>query len=146
MAGRGVHFPAADIFPPLAINELRLCRKVIGFGSFEPLGTTAVKAGQPLLIYCETDGVQYEADGVGFRSRLSSKLEIIAAGGEPGGWEHELGVAVDVCRRERHDYFASYRLEVPSTLPPGRYRLRITQTDLVTGSRATAEMGIEVSR
>ena len=32
---------------PLAVSDLRLCRKVNGFGSFEPLPSSAVSAGSP---------------------------------------------------------------------------------------------------
>ena len=98
---------------PPGINELRLCRTVSGFGSFEPLNETSVKAGQTLLIYCELTGLQYEARDAGFVSRISSQIEIRPAGGGPIQWAHELGADEDVCRRRRHDFYVNYRVDLP---------------------------------
>ena len=55
---------------PLGINKLTLCRKVLGFGAFEPLAETRVKAGQRLLVYCEMTGMRYEEKQTEFVSRL----------------------------------------------------------------------------
>jgi hypothetical protein len=131
--------------PPPGINELRLCRTVSGFGSFEPLNETSVKAGQSLLIYCELTGLRYHAKDAGFVSRISSRIEIKPAGGGPNQWEHELGAAEDVCRRRRHDYYVNYRVDLPRSLPPGSYSLRLTQTDLVANRSTTAEIPLIIT-
>jgi hypothetical protein len=123
---------------PLEISELRLCRSVSGFGSFEPLTETSVNAGQTVLIYCEMAGMRYEPRNEGFVSRISSRIEIRAAGDGPIQWEHDLGDAEDVCRRRRHDFYVNYRVDLPASLPPGAYDLRLTQTDLIANSVAAA--------
>jgi hypothetical protein len=130
---------------PLAISELRLCRRVLGFGSFEPWNDTSVKSGQRLLIYCEMTGVQYEPKDGAFLSRLSSRIEISAAGGGPVQWSHELGPAEDLCRRRRHDYYVNYRVDLPLSLAPGPYRLRLIQTDLVANKTTSAEIRLVVT-
>ena len=130
---------------PPGISELRLCRKVSGFGSFEPLNENSVKAGQPFLIYCEMTGLRYEAKDDGFVSRLSSRIEIRPAGGGPIQWEHELGAAEDVCRRRRHDYYVNYRVDLPKSLAPGSYDLRLTQTDLVANRATSAEIPLSIA-
>ncbi|HKI16610.1 MAG TPA: hypothetical protein VKA15_01965, partial [Isosphaeraceae bacterium] len=130
---------------PLGISELRLCRKVSGFGSFEPLNENSVKAGQPLLIYCEMTGLRYEAKDDGFVSRVSSRIEIRAAGGGPIQWEHELGAGEDVCRRRRHDYYVNYLVDLPKSLAPGSYGLRLTQTDVVASRSTSAEIPLNIS-
>ena len=130
----------------LSIGDLRFCRKVLGFGSFEPLATDRVKAGQLLLIYCELIGIQYEERGDHFVSRISSRVEIKPAAGGPVLWSRELGDAQDVCRRRRRDYYVNYRVEVPKTLAPGAYRLRLLQTDLVAGSATAGEIPFEITR
>ena len=43
---------------PLGITELRLCRKVLGFGAFEQLDGSMVKPGQPVILYCELSGLR----------------------------------------------------------------------------------------
>ena len=45
---------------PLDMGELRLCRRVFGFGRSNPR-SERVKVGQQLLVYCELTGIQYEA-------------------------------------------------------------------------------------
>ena len=45
---------------PLGISGLRLCRKVLGFGAFEPLEGPELKPGQNILIYCEPTGLRFE--------------------------------------------------------------------------------------
>ncbi len=148
---RPTELKAAETIPKvhateLSIGDLRLCREVLGFGSFEPLATDRVKAGQQLLVYCELAGIQYEERGDQFVSRISSRVEIKPAGGGPVLWSRELGDAQDVCRRRRRDYFVNYRVEVPKTLLPGSYSLRLLQTDLVAGSAISGEIPFEITR
>ncbi len=54
---------ALDAQAPLQIAELRLCRKVTGFGNFEPLDETPCRPRQAVLLYCEMTGLRYEDDG-----------------------------------------------------------------------------------
>jgi hypothetical protein len=129
----------------LASGELRLCRRVFGFGSFEPLASERVKAGQHLLLYCELTGIQYEERGADFVSRISSRVEIKPEDGGPVLWTRELGDAQDVCRRRRRDYYVNYRVDLPKTLVAGRYRLRLLQTDLVAGSSTSSEIPFEIT-
>jgi hypothetical protein len=131
--------------PLLRISDLQLCRKVFGFGSFEPLADRSVKVGQHLLIYCELTGLQYEARDAGFVSRISSRIEIKPALGGPALWEQELGAAEDLCRRQRRDYYVNYRIDLPRTLGPGAYTLRFLQTDLVAGCSTTTEIPLEIT-
>jgi hypothetical protein len=131
---------------PLGISELRLCRKVFGFGSFEPLVDDRVKVGQHLLVYCELTGLQYEVRDGDFASRISSRVEVKPAAGGPVLWKRELGDAEDVCRRRRRDYYVNYRVELPKSLGPGSYRLRLLQTDLIAGCSTSADIPLEITR
>ena len=62
-------------------------------------------------------------------------------------WQRALGVAEDVCRRPRQDYYVNFRLSLPdaTTLPPGAYRLRLTQRDRLAGTEATRDLSFQVS-
>jgi hypothetical protein len=135
--------PTADL-ETLGIGKLRLCRKVHGFGSVEPLLESEVKAGQRMLVYCEMTGMSYEAKDASFVSRLSSKIEIIAAGSGAVVWTRELGPAEDVCGSRRHDFYVNYRVDLPKTLPPGSYHLRLTQTDLVANRTTSGELPFDI--
>jgi hypothetical protein len=129
---------------PLEINKLTLCRKVLGFGSFETLPDIQVKASQRLLVYCELTGMQYEEKGSEFVSRLSSRIEIASVANGTTVWMQELGPAEDVCGSRRHDYYVNYRVDLPSSLPSGLYSLRLTQNDLIAHRSASAEIPVEI--
>jgi hypothetical protein len=129
---------------PLFIAKLCLCRKIVGFGSFEPFTEPHVKAGQVILLYCEITGMQCESKEASFVSRLSSKIEIGSVESGVFQWAIELGPKVDVCASRRHDFFVNYKFPVPSTLPPGSYRLHLTQTDLVANRSISAELPLVI--
>ena len=131
---------------PLGVSDLRLCSKVSGFGSFELLPAAALKAGQPVLIYCELTGLRYQARDTIFVSRLSSRVELISARDGARVWEQSLGEAEDQCRSRRRDNYVNYRITLPKTLLAGDYRLRLTQTDLVANRSASAELPLTVTR
>jgi hypothetical protein len=129
---------------PLEIMDLRLCRKVNGFGSFEPVDPSACKSGQAVIVYCEMSGLRYEEVGEMFRSRLATQVEIVSSQGGEAAWKESLGTADDLCRRRRRDYYVCYRINLPEKLPPGSYELRMTQDDLVAGRSTTAAIPVTV--
>ncbi len=131
---------------PLGITELRLCRKVLGFGAFELLDGPAIKAGQPVIIYCELSGLRYQTVDQSFVSRLSSRVELVTARDGVKVWDQSLGEAEDRCRSRRRDYYVNYRITIPTTVAPGDYRIRLTQTDLVAGQTASAELPVTIPR
>jgi hypothetical protein len=131
---------------PLGVSNLRLCQKVSGFGSFEPMPAPALRAGQSFLIYCELTGLRYQARDTSYLSRLSSRVELVAARDGSKQWEQSLGEAQDQCRSRRRDNFVNYRITLPQTLPTGDYRLRLTQTDLVANRSASSELLLTVIR
>lgn len=136
-----------EAFAPLQINALTLCRKVQGFGNYQPLGRQAIRAGQQLLLYCEMEGLKYEEGEGAFRTRLSSRVEVVPAGGGEAVWSLEFGADEDLCRRRRRDYYVDYLFVLPggSTLTPGQYGLRLTQTDLVSGRSVASSVAFQVS-
>jgi hypothetical protein len=135
---------AIEELAPLEITDLRLCRKVNGFGSFEPVDPSACKSGQAVIVYCEMSGLRYEEVGEMFHSRLATQVEIVSSqGGEPASKE-SLGTADDLCRHRRRDYYVCYRINLPEKLSPGSYELRMTQDDLVAGRSTTATIPLTV--
>ena len=128
----------------LAIGKLCMCRAVHGFGVFEACPGSHAKVGQRIVIYCEMTGMKYEVRDASFVSRLSSKIEISAAASGEIEWARELGPAEDVCASRRRDFYVNYRVELPSSLLPGSYRLRLTQTDLVASRTTSAELPFEI--
>jgi hypothetical protein len=132
--------------PTLEIAALRLCSKVGGFGAVEPVNPDALKPGQLVGVYWEMSGVEYRAQGDVFVSRLAAHLELRSGPDGPVVWEQALGTAQDVCPRRRRDYYASYPIDLPRTLEPGPYRLRLTQTDLIGNRVASREVSVTIVR
>ena len=142
----GIGQATTDRPDPLGIGKVCLCRKILGFGSFEPLPEPSVKAGQRILLYCEMTGMQYEAKESSFVSKLSSKIEIRSVHDGGFAWAQELGPAQDVCASRRRDFFVNYAFCLPKTLRPGSYRLRLTQTDLVANESVSTEVPLEIGQ
>lgn len=129
---------------PLEVSDLRVCRKVHGFGNYEPLEASACKAGQSLIIYCEMSGLHYSPVGEQFHSRLSSRVELVPANGGEPVWAQALGLAEDVCRHRRRDYYVNYRIVLAETIPPGVYELRLVQKDEVAGRSTAASIPLTI--
>jgi hypothetical protein len=135
---------ALEAGAPLEIAELRLCRTVHGFGNVEPLEPSTRKPGQSVVLYSEIDGLAYEPAGPAFRSRVDGKVELILEGSSSPAWTHTLPTVEDACRKRRRDYFIGHKFTLPDDLPPGTYRLRLTQKDLVADHVATQETMIAI--
>jgi hypothetical protein len=131
---------------PLGIADLRLCRNVLGFGAFEPLDSSSLKAGQEVIVYCELTGLRYEEREGSFISRLRSRVELLAPRDGAHVWDQSLGEAEDQCRSRRRDNYVNYRINLPPSLSPGEYRLRLIQTDLVANRTTASELPLTVTR
>jgi hypothetical protein len=88
--------------------------------------------------------MQYEVKNASFVSRLASTIEIRSAQNGTVLWARALGPAEDVCGSRRHDYYVNYRVDLPRSLAPGSYRLRLTQTDLVADRSTSTEIPLEI--
>jgi hypothetical protein len=136
--------PAVPAEPEFAISDLRICRRVLGFGRTESLATESLAPGRMVLLYCELEGIRDEESKDGFHSRLASSVAIVPeTGGEPV-WSFDLGVAEDHCRRRRRDFFVNYRVKIPESLAPGSYKVRLIQRDLLANREATRSVPITV--
>jgi hypothetical protein len=130
---------------PLGIADLRLCRNVLGFGAFEPLESSALKPGQAVIIYCELTGLRYEEREGSFVSRLRSRVELVAARDGKHVWGQSLGEAEDRCRNRRRDNYVNYRINLPASISPGEYHLRLIQTDLVADRTTSSELPVAIT-
>ena len=128
----------------LAITDLQLCRRVLGFGSFEAIDALACKAGQTVIVYCEMAGVGSTQEDSLFRARLASEVEVLAADGDAPVWRRTLGTTDDTCTRRRHDFYVNYRLTLPDSLQPGNYRLRLIQKDLIADRTTSATLNFSI--
>ncbi len=136
--------PAAE--PSLEIAELKLCSRVTAFGAVAPIHADQVETGRLVLVYCEMAGLEYQRRGESFVSRLAAHIELQSESTGRVVWEESPGTAEDVCPNRRRDYYVSYRVRLPRTLEPGRYRLRLIQTDMIGNRVASRELPITLVR
>lgn len=120
------------------VGRVAFCREVLGFDQIKPFDAETLQAGQKVLVYTEVEGVHYLPEDDAHVSRLSTTLEILDEGKTRPRWSKVFPVE-DRCSRPRHDYFVGYRLALPESLTPGRYRLRVSQHDLLSGQEDAAE-------
>jgi hypothetical protein len=137
---------------PLHIRHACFCHRINNFGNYETFPRDEFRPGQPVLVYAEIQNFRSELAGpLGYRSRLRTALEILP-GSETGGAatgatpmeRRDFPATEDLCRSERTDYFHSYRLDLPPQLSPGRYVLRLTITDELSGQSAAAELPFRI--
>jgi len=127
----------------LELNDLRLCREVSGYGVFDELDPEAIAPGQDLIVYCELAGVRYEPLEDGSRSLLLTDLEITTTEDDATVWS-ESRRTEDRSRTPRHDYYVGYLIALPESMPEGRYRIRVSQRDRLSGGDATGSLDFQV--
>jgi hypothetical protein len=91
-------------------------------------------------------GLEYQAQGDAFVSRLAAHIELRPEGDGSIAWEQSPGIAEDLCNHRRRDCYANCRIELPRTLEPGPYRLRLIQTDLLADRTTSKEVPVTIAR
>ena len=128
---------------PLELVTLQICQKVERFGDIVPFESSARRAGEWVVIYCEVDGIHQEPTSNGFQTKLAGRLEVVPEAGGPGV-AFPLDTAAEVFPRRRRDYYVGYLKELPRDLAPGRYTLRITLKDVLSDRSASRGMPLTI--
>ncbi len=89
--------------------------------------------------------MRFQPKQASYVSRLSSRIELLPAKGGARAWEQSLGEAEDDCLSRRRDNYVNDRVVLPTSVPPGDYRLRLIVTDLVAGHSASAELPLTIA-
>jgi hypothetical protein len=129
---------------PFQITGLRICRKVRGYGDYDPI-TTELRPKQSAVLYCELNGVGAEEKDGMFHSRLDASIALEKPGTESPVWTQSLERAVDACRRRRLDYYVAYRFSLPESVEPGTYTLTVRQHDAVSDRDVSGSMELVVA-
>ena len=133
---------------PLLRTQVVLCESVEGFGKIQPITQQAFLAGQVnlVIVYTELEGFGYRAvgtqDDVVARARgdrhaveVSQKLTLFH---EPSGdlqaWHQPWRKIVDTSRNRQRDFYLVNKIELPARLSVGRYILKVTTRDDVSGA------------
>ena len=130
----------------LEIRNANFCRKITSYGDYERFASDEFSAGQPVLMYAEIDNFRSQPTTDGrYRTLLKSTIEIrrdtiegetIDSVPFPG--------TEDLCSSPRRDYFHSYEFAIPQRITPGRYVLKLTIEDQLSGRTATESVNLTV--
>ncbi len=130
----------------LEIRNVTFSRGIQGFGVYDRFDRDEFRPGQPVLVYGEMRNFLSEMtpDGT-FKTVLKSTVEIHRAGSNPGlVVEQEYPPTEDHCRTRRHDYFHSYKVNIPSELTVGPYLLKLIVEDQLNRKVATYSINFTV--
>jgi hypothetical protein len=132
----------------LSVPIVALCRRVSGFGVYDPIDGARFSAGQdtPVVVYCEVDN---------FASRLNEqrvwetklKLQVVLYAEESGMevWrQKDVPAGVDLSRNRRHDFFMAEMIHLPASLSIGRYLLKVSVEDQEVNRIAENTVGVQV--
>jgi hypothetical protein len=115
----------------LTVPTLLLCRRVDGFGVYDPIEPAEFPQGRevPVILYCEVANFSSQkADGKQWETTLSHSATLYKESGVPV-WSDKTTNVTDHSRNRRHDFFIVKMMHLPSTLPAGRYVLKVTVVD-----------------
>ena len=132
----------------LSIPKFVLCSDARGFGDYVEMssrfsGTQDHKSG----VYCEIQNFSSQQTSSNmWESKLRMNLVLYTDQGlEAWTPDAKGGTLVhDLSHSRRHDFFVARRLVVPSSLPIGRYILKVTFTDLQANRVAENSLPLEI--
>lgn len=130
----------------LRVPTVALCSEISGFGVYAPLRTGAFPAGKEhgLVLYCEVENFESRVnDNAMWETNLTQQLTITNEKGAAVYGEKARPVS-DLARRRRNDFFLGQRVRLPSTLPPGKYKLTVTVTDAQSNRVAEGKTDLEL--
>jgi hypothetical protein len=130
---------------PLTIPALALCKRVDGFGQYEPLAGRKFLVNRPAKIgvYTELENFSTRLDEEGrHRVDVSQTLALYNEFGTKA-WEEGPRRFVDVSRNRRRDFFLAVAVDLPA-LSIGTYNLKVTMEDAQSGAIAEKALEIEV--
>jgi hypothetical protein len=114
----------------LALPKLVFCERVEYFGSYAEFPRHEFQPKQQVILYAEVENFSAEHKSpAGFETELQGSYQIFNAQGEVVA-ERQLPPSKEICRNLRRDYFLAYRIYMPDSITPGRYRLELTVEDL----------------
>lgn len=117
----------------LTIPTLALCQEVKGFGNYTPFegDPPRFSAGvaHPVILYAEVQNFLSQLNtSKMWETQLSQDAVLYTEEGMPV-WTDKTRSVTDTARERRQDFFIVQRIDLPATLPMGRYLLKVTIQD-----------------
>ncbi len=130
---------------PIRIREVELCRRVSGYGVYEPFESHTFLAGreQKAIVYVELDHYQSLEKESGFEVRLRQEVAIYNESDGLLVWRNEPVEISDDSRNRRRDFFVVQLVTMPARMTVGKFRLKVSITDLHGGSVDETSIPVE---
>jgi len=129
----------------LEVRNANFSQRIDGWGLYDRFDRDEFEPGQAVLIYSELRNFHSEQTVSGYRTLISSTVDVVRAGDEENVLQRfDLGEVEDQCRGLRTDFYNSHQINIPANLSAGAYRLRLTIEDRLSGRRATQTLGFIV--
>lgn len=134
-------------YDPIRIRRVELCKRVTGYGIYEPFENNSFMAGREnkAIVYVELDQFQSSELGEGqFEVKLQQELALFNESDGLAVWRNEPVEIVDNSRNRRRDFFVVQLVTLPPRLSVGKFRLKVRVTDLHGGAIDETTVPIEV--
>lgn len=132
----------------LTVPRLVVCRKVVGYGLYEPITPPVFPPGQnsDLVLYCEIHNLsnQKQSDS-SYLTHFDVKTAVLTMQGSVVHESATPGVRT-VWREPRPECFIAPILALPGTLSPGDYVVKVTISDRIGGKVAEGRTTLRVGK
>jgi hypothetical protein len=130
---------------PLQIASLTLCTRVDGFGVYDTVPPQQLRAlgSTGVVLYCEVQGFGSRQQDHNWESRLAQQVSLIDSQGQVL-WRDEPNTVVDLCRRQRRDFFIARIIHLPEDLTAGQYTLQVAIEDQLTGRKTQSDLRLQI--
>lgn len=130
---------------PVRIRTVHLARRVSGYGVYEPFESQTFLAGreQKAIVYVELDHFRPSETDNGFEVRLRQEVTLYNESDGLAVWRSEPVEIVDESRNRRRDFFLVQLVTLPQRMTVGKFRLKVSITDLHGGSVDETSLPVE---
>ncbi|MEX2671625.1 MAG: hypothetical protein WD294_05890 [Phycisphaeraceae bacterium] len=118
---------------PLEIRTFALCRRVSGYGVYDPFENHTFLAGQNqrVIAYSELDHFRHKRQSNGnYEVNLEQEVVLYNESDGLAVWRNEPVRITDESRNQRRDFFVVQMVTLPARLSVGKYRLKVRITDV----------------
>ena len=144
---------------PLTVSAVALATAVESFGRYTPIGTDIFLTGQktPLLLYTEVADFKNSKDattgsgegptssGGEFLVRLTLSIQLLSTSGIVPVINHGSEELRSTARSPRREMFIARRIEIPASVPPGSYVLKITVRDELANTQVERTLQLHMT-
>ncbi|MCC7146012.1 MAG: hypothetical protein IT443_06165 [Phycisphaeraceae bacterium] len=132
---------------PLRIRRVELCRRVDGYGIYDPVPSRTLLVGRDhrLIVYVELDDFTSvgKSDG-SFEVKLAQELSLFNEADGLAVWRQPRVEIVDQSRNRRQDFFIVQVIDLPARLTVGKFILKTRITDLHNQTLDETSLSLEL--